>query len=50
MRQRLRCLMVSYNFDLQAVMAHLGGGMGDWSGITHNVRKDRRARRGYGDA
>jgi hypothetical protein len=50
MRQRLRCVMASYNFDLQAIMAHLGGGMGDWSGTTHKARNDVRARRDYGNA
>jgi len=38
MRQRLRCVMASYNFDLQTIMAHLGGGMGDWSDTTHKAR------------
>jgi hypothetical protein len=38
MRQRLRCVMASYNFDLQTIMAHLGGGMGDWSDTIHKAR------------
>jgi hypothetical protein len=50
MRQRLRCVKASYNFDLQAITAHLGGGMGDWSGTTHKARKEVRARRDHGDA
>jgi hypothetical protein len=38
MRQRLRCVMASYNFDLQGIMAsHLGGVMGDWSETTHKA-------------
>jgi hypothetical protein len=38
MRQRLRCVKASCNFDLRGIMAHLGGGMGYWSETTYKAR------------
>jgi hypothetical protein len=38
MRQRLRCAKASYDFDLQGMMAHLGGGMGYRSETTYKAR------------